>query len=118
MPRFLLVLPGLLCCCLPVRAAAPARKVDFVKDVQPILVRSCVSCHGKEKQRGGLRLDDGTLALRGGNSGPVIRPAAAANSKPLRAVAGLDPDRKMPRGKKAGLSPAEIALLRTWIHQG
>jgi mono/diheme cytochrome c family protein len=33
------------------------RKVDFIRDVQPILTRNCTTCHGPDKQRGGLRLD-------------------------------------------------------------
>ncbi len=32
-------------------------KVDFAKQIQPIFEKSCVKCHGPEKQKGGLRLD-------------------------------------------------------------
>ena len=35
--------------------AASTTKVDFAKDIQPILARACVSCHGPAKQKGGLR---------------------------------------------------------------
>ena len=51
----------------PVRAVEPkslakmpeaaARPVDFVRDIRPILQRSCYRCHGPEKQKSGLRLD-------------------------------------------------------------
>src|SRR5262245_30389722 len=99
-------------------AAPPPGKVDFTRDVRPILQRACVTCHGAEKQRGGLRLDDGTLALRGGNSGAVLKPGDAAHSHLLARVTSTDPDTKMPPGKRKPLSAAEVALLRAWVDQG
>src|SRR6266567_4169927 len=36
---------------------AATRQVNFAKDIQPILAHNCVECHGPEKQKGGLRLD-------------------------------------------------------------
>jgi hypothetical protein len=98
--------------------AATPRPVDFGQDIQPILARNCIACHGPAKQRGGLRLDDGQAALRGGNSGAVLKPGDAVGSRLLQAVAGLDPDVKMPPEGKKPLSSAEIALLRAWIEQG
>src|SRR5262249_51961047 len=41
---------------LPAQTAAPA-KVDFGKDVLPILRQNCVSCRGPSQQNAGLRLD-------------------------------------------------------------
>jgi len=92
--------------------------VDFRGDVQPILARSCVACHGAAKQRGGLRLDDGAAALKGGNSGAVLLPGKAGESRLLRFVAGLDPELKMPPEGKPPLSGEEIGVLRAWIDQG
>src|SRR5262249_40539876 len=81
---------------------APAdRTVDFERAAQPILATACVGCHGAAKQRAGLRLDDGAEAIKGGNSGSVLRPGDAAGSRLLFVVAGLDADVKMPpEGKK------------------
>src|SRR5947207_14226654 len=41
----------------PVEKLPPAtsRPIDFLKDIRPILVRSCHACHGPAKQRGRLR---------------------------------------------------------------
>jgi hypothetical protein len=97
---------------------AAGHAVDFAKEVEPLLRRACVSCHGPDKQRGGLRLDDGAAALRGGNSGPAYKPGRAADSRLLRMVAGLDPDLRMPPNKKKQLSPEEVGVLRAWIDQG
>ncbi|HEY7152510.1 MAG TPA: c-type cytochrome domain-containing protein, partial [Gemmataceae bacterium] len=63
------------------RAAEAAKTVDFTRDIQPILTRSCLKCHDARKQRGGLRLDQGQAALRGGDSGIVIKPGDAAHSR-------------------------------------
>ena len=57
-----------------------AFKVDFEKDVQPILAQKCHSCHGDEVQQSGLRLDRRQQALRGGDYGPVILPGKSADS--------------------------------------
>ena len=42
---------------------ATSRKVDFVKDIQPILVNSCYECHGEKKQEAMLRWDAKEIAL-------------------------------------------------------
>jgi hypothetical protein len=127
MPRLLLALPALL---LAVSLAAaegrPSTKlppgggtrIDFTRDVRPILARACLSCHGSQKQRGGLRLDDRDSALKGGNSGAVIRPGDGRNSRLIRLVAGLDAETRMPPGKGKELSAAEVGVLRAWIDQG
>jgi hypothetical protein len=99
---------------LPPAAAGP---IDFQRDIRPILVRACQKCHGAEKQKGGLRLDDGAEALKGANSGPVIKPGDARHSRLLHLVAGLDPDLKMPPRGPA-LTVAEVGRLRAWIDQG
>ena len=42
-----------------------AADVDFVKEIQPILERTCLKCHGPEKPKGGLRLDTNEGLLKG-----------------------------------------------------
>ncbi|MFL5341105.1 MAG: PSD1 and planctomycete cytochrome C domain-containing protein [Gemmataceae bacterium] len=104
--------------CLAPLAASAAEPVDFARDVKPLFSKHCLTCHGPVKPRGGLRLDDGKLALAGGNSGKVIVPGQADKSLLLRAVAGIEPDLNMPPKEKPRLSGAEIATLRAWIDQG
>ncbi len=38
-------------------AAPPDGAASFEKKVRPVLVEKCVSCHGPDKQKGGLRVD-------------------------------------------------------------
>src|SRR5450432_1752008 len=56
-------------------AQAPA-KVDFAKDVLPILRQNCIGCHGPAQQVNGLRLDRKSAVL--GRRGVV--PGSSANS--------------------------------------
>src|SRR6266545_5667872 len=62
--------------------AAPG-VVDFQRDIQPLLARACISCHGPGKQRAGLRLDERAAAMQGSNSGAVIHPGDVAKSRLL-----------------------------------
>jgi mono/diheme cytochrome c family protein len=97
---------------------AASRSIDFTRDVEPILAQTCLSCHGPQKQRGGLRLDGRDSALRGGDSGPVLKPGDAAGSRLLLLVAGLDRERKMPPEGKTPLTAEQVGVLRAWIEQG
>ncbi len=97
---------------------AAGRTVDFAKEIQPILEKSCVSCHGPEKQKGSYRLDSRAAALKGGETyDPAIKPGDSAGSPLIRLVAGLVPDEKMP-AKGDPLTTGQIGLLRAWIDQG
>src|SRR5207302_1241107 len=49
-------------------------RVDYVKQIRPILRERCVACHGVLKQEAGLRLDTAALAIKGGDSGTAIEP--------------------------------------------
>jgi hypothetical protein len=99
-------------------ARAADARIDFARDIHPILARACLGCHNADKQRGGLRLDDGAAALRGGDSGPVIKPGDAAHSRLVAVVSGSDPDLRMPPAKRPPLSAEEVGRLRAWIDQG
>ncbi len=89
-----------------------ASKVDFAKDIQPVLEKSCYSCHGEKLQMGGLRLDSRKLALE-----KVIKPGQATESTLYQRIAGLGDQPRMPMG--AGpLEPNTIERVRSWINQG
>jgi ankyrin repeat protein len=97
-------------------AAQTDTKIDFEKDVQPILVQKCHSCHGEEAQQSGLRLDKRQNALRGGDYGPVIIPGNSKESKLIRRIINGDGGLQMP--PTGPLSGEEIGILRAWIDQG
>ncbi len=91
--------------------------VDFVRDVQPIFVKSCNGCHGEKSQQAALRLDAKALALAGGQSGKVIVPGKATDSTLYQRVAGIGEQARMPMGGKA-LPVEQVDILKRWIEQG
>ena len=96
----------------------PQATVDFIREVQPILVSRCHSCHGSKLHLGELRLDRKSDALRGGGSGvPAIVPHKSAESLLVRYVAGLDAKTVMPPAGPR-LTPQQIETLKNWIDQG
>src|SRR5207253_649457 len=62
------------------------KKIDFVKDVQPIFRAKCDSCHGAKKQESSYRLDHKASALRGGDVGRAIVPGKSGESPLIRYV--------------------------------
>ena len=95
------------------------RPVKYFGDIHPVLAEHCVSCHGPEKQKGGLRLDSREMALRGGESyGPAIVPGKSEESPLLLFMAHLEPDMEMPPKKEDKLSDETRSIVRTWIDQG
>ncbi len=94
-------------------------KPDYVTHIKPIFDRSCVKCHGPEKRKSGLRLDQKRFAMTGGESGPTaIVPGDAGKSLVFSSCA-LAPDEDgvmPPRGKLLALS--EIETIKRWIDQG
>ncbi len=86
----------------------------FEKQIRPLLVSRCVSCHGPAQQFSSLRLDSREALLKGGNRGPAIVPGDASLSLLAKAVRhdGI----KMPVGGK--LAANEIEALEKWINLG
>ncbi|MEI6714843.1 MAG: DUF1553 domain-containing protein [Verrucomicrobiota bacterium] len=103
------------CVSLERSQAAP---VDFVHEIRPLFEKHCVSCHGPEKQKGGLRLDIKKAAFTGGDDhAPNIVPGKPKDSPLLKFVGGQDPDLLMPpKGER--LTTDELALLARWIEEG
>ena len=94
---------------------------DFVRDIRPLLERSCLGCHSGEEAKSGLRLDIRAEAFRGGDGhGPAIVPGKAAESVLVRFSRGDEPQMQMPPADAnvPRLSPDEVAILAAWIDAG
>ena len=95
----------------------PAKKqIDFARDIQPLLAKNCIACHGADKQTSGLRLDRKKAALLGGDGGRSIIPGKSAASRLIHLVAGLGEKVMPPVGER--LTAPQVGLLRAWIDQG
>lgn len=102
---------------LAATSPAPGR-IDFTRDIQPILAARCYDCHGVEKAKAGLQLTSRTHALLGGESGAAaITPGDSAKSVLIQRVLTDDENDVMPQ-KADRLPAAEIALLKRWIDEG
>jgi hypothetical protein len=87
----------------------------FSERVAPLLQQRCASCHNSTKKRGGLDLTTREHLLAGGDTGPAVKPGAAADSLLLQMIVGADA--KMPK-KGLKLTVDEAAALRQWIDDG
>jgi len=98
--------------------AARAAKIDYFKEVKPLLETKCYSCHQGGKAKGGLRLDLHEAALKGGKSdGPAVAPGDVGGSSLIYRIGADAGDDIMPP-KGDGFSEKEIALLTAWIEEG
>lgn len=101
-------------------ASLDAYQRSYVEKVQPLLQAKCYKCHGPEKQKGGYRLDQPELMLKGGENGKVaIKPSDPLGSHLVRLIL-LPPqhDDVMPPEGKEPLTLEEIMILLDWIRNG
>jgi hypothetical protein len=96
-------------------------KVDFTRDIRPILANNCLLCHGPDAKarKGDLRLDtpEGATSLHDGKA--AIVPGKPEKSELLQRITTTDKDDLMPPSKSGKkLTKEQIELLRRWIEQG
>lgn len=94
-------------------------KIQFVKDIQPILETYCVECHGPRKKKGGLRLEPIDAAFPVGDEDFWTMLPGDGDSSLLvqRMLLPRDDDEAMP--PKGDAVPAdEIQKVITWINEG
>ena len=92
-------------------------RVDYTRDIKPILRARCYACHGALKQEADLRLDTGTLIRQGGSTRTAVTVEPANASLLIERVSAQDESVRMPPDGLP-LSAAQIDLLRAWIAQG
>jgi hypothetical protein len=97
--------------------AGAAERVDYLKDVKPVLMARCYSCHGALKQEAKLRLDTAEFIRKGGKHGPAIVAGKPAESRLLKKVSAPSLDERMPPEGEPLHAP-QIAALREWIAAG
>ena len=92
------------------------KRVDFVRDIQPIFEFHCVGCHREGHAEGDLRMDASAEFF----GHKAIVPGDALASKVYTStVLPADHDDLMPPKKKNGpISKEKTDLLREWIDQG
>ena len=93
-------------------SAQGASKVDFGKDVLPILRQNCVTCHSGTQPASGMRLDrkSAVISRRG------VVPGSAENCFLFYRISGNDYGMQMP--PTGALKPEQIDTIKRWIEQG
>ncbi len=97
--------------------AAPARHIDFNRDVRPILSESCFFCHGADanKRKAKLRLDVREIAIERG----AIKPGDLNASELVSRIFSTNSEERMPPAdSNRALSDQLRNTLREWIQQG
>ena len=96
--------------------AVPAR-VEFNRDVRPILSDNCFLCHGPDKNRrkADLRLDLRDEALKA----EAFVPGKPDESELVARILSTDPDELMPPPKSnKKLDARQKEILKRWVQQG
>ncbi len=101
-------------------APLPAR-VEFNRDVRPILADTCFRCHGFDKatRKADLRLDVRDVAVAERDGVRAVVPGKPDESDLWKRIHSTDEDEVMPPGKaNRQLSARDKAVLKKWIEQG
>ena len=106
---------------LTLAISAFAQKVEFNRDVRPILSDKCFACHGPDAKAKGipLRLDMEAEAKAERRGKFAIKPGSPEESELIRRVRAPQPARRMPPAITGHtVTDAEVATLRQWITEG
>jgi hypothetical protein len=102
-------------------APNPAPKLDYLRDIRPMLAANCFTCHGQDekKRQAGLRLDvpEGAYAKSGSGQPAAVPGKPQASGIYLRIVKSGG-GKMPPDGTGKRLSAAEIGVLKRWIQEG
>src|SRR6266480_2850378 len=109
-----MTLIGLVTSALPLQAQS---KIEYNRDVRPILAENCFACHGPDSasRKASLRLDDRDAAIKMG----AIKPGNVKESVLLERINHSDPKEIMPPVKtRKTLTAAQKDILKRWISEG
>ena len=96
-------------------APDPPARVEFKRDVLPILEAKCIACHGAKRRDGKLDLRTRAAMLKGGNTGAAIEPGKPDKSLLIELIHFNE---MPPKKSKLKVTPAELRLLKAWIEAG
>lgn len=99
------------------RTSAADKKIDFQRDIAPILQKRCLGCHQDRIRQGGLALHSALEMHKGGESGEIIDPGDPDASYLMDLITPHDGAAEMPQ-EAAPLTEDEVQVFRLWIKQG
>ncbi len=106
----------------PKKSSSPESKVDFTREVRPILASHCFKCHGQDEgaRKAGMRLDVRENAIKPAKSGelPIVPGKPDESELVYRIFSTNEDDLMPPPDAKNPLAPAEKEILKQWITEG
>ena len=98
--------------------SGPGSKVDFARDVLPVLSNKCFACHGPDtKKKSQLRLDSSAAATADRDGVRAIDPDNLADSEVLHRIHDQE-DPMPPEDAEKQLTAKEREVLSAWVKQG
>lgn len=97
---------------------SPVIAPDFHTEVRAVLESTCISCHGTNEQKGGLRLDTLAFAEEGGDSGPALVAGNKSESILLERIHLPVEDEEIMPPKNGPLTAQQKDILDRWIETG
>jgi hypothetical protein len=94
----------------------PVKRTTFDEHVLPILKDKCVACHGPDKKRGGLVLNNYLATMQGGSSGASVKPGDPENSLLYQLMAHTREPIMPPKSPKP--EAQVLAVIHKWIADG
>jgi hypothetical protein len=118
---FTMLFRALLLSALATATAHAAGKLDFNRDIRPILSDNCFACHGfdAKKRKADLRLDVPEGAFTAIEGAFPIKPGDVEASTIIQRILSHDEDEVMPppdTNKK--VMPEQVEILKRWIKEG
>ena len=96
-------------------------KVDFEKEILPILRRNCLACHNATDAESDLIVETPAALLTGGFDGPAVVAGKGSESLIIKLASRTQESYMPPADNDVGaknLTPKELGLIKLWIDQG
>jgi len=100
----------------PEKNEADPRVEHFELHIRPVLMNTCVECHGRQKAEHDLRVDRRVTIVNGGKSGPAIVPGKPDKSLLIQALRHEHPDIQMPPDER--LDARVVDAFEKWVREG
>ncbi|MCC6127376.1 MAG: DUF1553 domain-containing protein [Pirellulales bacterium] len=112
-------IPGcvILLLSVPIGPIDAADKVQYNRDIRPIISENCFTCHGPDgaARKAGLRLDKRKAAIESG----VIEPGEPDDSEMIDRIFSKSKKRRMPpAASHKTLTDEQKELLKRWVAEG
>ncbi|MDF1813124.1 MAG: hypothetical protein P1V20_13080 [Verrucomicrobiales bacterium] len=97
--------------------AAWADEINYEDHIKPIFREHCLRCHGDDKQKADLNLQNYASTMQGGSGGEAVTPGRSSQSLLFDSITDPDDDSRMPPNKPP-IPQEHIDMIQKWIDTG